>query len=85
MLLDLKMPRVNGFDVLQHVQKEPGLRLLPIVVFTSSEDEQDIRRSYELGAKAVVCKPRDFGEFKRTLGTVAHFWARCTEQSVTMN
>ena len=80
-LLDLKMPRLSGFDVLERARQEPALRSLPFVVFTSSEDERDVRRSYELGANAVIGKPRDFVEFKRTLGTVAHFWSRCSEQS----
>jgi CheY-like chemotaxis protein len=74
-LLDLKMPRMDGWDVLRKIKEEPQLRAVPVVVFTSSNEECDVRRSYDYGANAFVPKPRDFSEFSHKLQTVARFWA----------
>src|SRR4029077_18752295 len=57
LLLDLKMPRLNGFDVLDFVRSEPALKQLPIVIFSSSDDPKDIQRAYEGGANSYLCKP----------------------------
>jgi CheY-like chemotaxis protein len=73
-LLDLKMPRVDGFEVLRRVKSDPQLRGIPVVVLSASEREEEIRRSYEYGAYAFVTKPSDFNEFTRALQTFHQFW-----------
>ena len=67
LLLDLKMPRVNGFDVLDYVRRQPGLRQLPIVIFSSSDDPKDIRRAYDAGANSYLCKPHSHGDLSALL------------------
>jgi len=79
MLLDLKMPRMDGFQVLARVRSSERLRLIPIVVLSSSREESDRRRSYELGANAYVAKPVDFDEFKATVRRIGHFWGEVNE------
>ena len=74
-LLDLKLPKVNGLQVLESVRKEPEMRALPIVVLTSSREEPDLKRCYELGVNAYVVKPVDFGDFIRAVGNLGVFWA----------
>jgi CheY-like chemotaxis protein len=75
-LLDLKMSRVDGFEVLQRAREKPELRNVPIVVFTSSQDPADIRRSYEYGAKAVLVKPQDYRDYKSMLIALSQRWIR---------
>lgn len=74
-LLDLKMPKVNGLEVLEAVREEPSLRSLPIVVLTSSREEPDLERCYALGVNAYVVKPVDFRDFIRAVGHLGVFWA----------
>src|SRR5690348_3758126 len=62
-LLDLKMPRVNGLEVLRQIKADPDLKKIPVVMLTSSREEQDLVRSYELGVNAYVVKPVNFGQF----------------------
>lgn len=76
MMLDLHMPRVNGWEVLQQVKSDQALHAMPVVVFSSSARDADVRRCYDLGANAYVVKPIDFGEFERVLGATAAFWLR---------
>ena len=78
-LLDLKMPRVDGLEVLREIREHPDLRHLPAVVFTSSREERDIVRSYELGTNAYMVKPVDFAEFIRAIGGLGIFWALLNE------
>jgi CheY-like chemotaxis protein len=79
MLLDLKMPRVDGLEVLRHVKSDPELRLIPIVVLTSSREEQDLLRSYDLGVNAYVVKPVDFHDFVDAVKVLGGFWAVLNE------
>jgi CheY-like chemotaxis protein len=79
MLLDLKMPKVDGLEVLRHVKKDPELRLIPIVVLTSSREEQDLLRSYDLGVNAYVVKPVDFHDFVDAVKVLGGFWAVLNE------
>ena len=74
-LLDLKMPKVDGLEVLRHIRSDPQLKLIPVVVMTSSREEQDVVRSYELGANAYVVKPVKFNEFVDAVKQVGVFWA----------
>ncbi|KAM3099494.1 response regulator [Phormidesmis sp. 146-12] len=74
-LLDLKLPRVNGMEVLSQIRSEPSFRLVPVVVLTSSREEPDLLNCYELGANAYVVKPIDFHEFVDVIKQVGLFWA----------
>lgn len=74
-LLDLKMPLVDGLQVLERVKSDPELKRLPIVMLTSSSEESDVVRSYGLGVNAYVVKPVSFTEFVRALKDVGVFWA----------
>jgi CheY-like chemotaxis protein len=77
LLLDLKMPRVDGWEVLKQVKSNPALRLIPVIVFSSSARETDILRSYELGANAYVVKPISFPQFVQAVGAIKAFWTEC--------
>ena len=79
MLLDLKMPKVDGIEVLRKVKSDPAIRAIPIVVLTSSREEQDLVRSYDLGVNAYVVKPVDFPEFVQAVRVLGGFWAVLNE------
>lgn len=74
-LLDIKMPKLDGIEVLKHIKSSPDLKNIPVVMLTSSQVEIDLVRSYELGANAFVVKPIDFTEFMNTIKSIALFWA----------
>ena len=76
-ILDLKMPRVDGFEVLQWLQDHPDYRVIPTIVWSSSADQRDVKHAYCLGANAYLCKPSDFPEFKAMLGRLLAFWEDC--------
>jgi CheY-like chemotaxis protein len=78
-LLDLKMPKVNGLEVLQRVRATPSLRSMPVVMLTSSQEESDVVRSYELGVNAYVVKPVEFKEFVAAIADLGVFWAVLNE------
>ena len=78
-LLDLKMPKVDGLEVLQAVRADPALRFLPVVILTSSREEADLVRSYSLGANAYVVKPVVFNDFVDAVKAVGQFWAVINE------
>jgi CheY-like chemotaxis protein len=75
LLLDLKMPKVDGLEVLRQVKTDPALRPIPVVVLTSSREESDLVRSYNLGVNAYVVKPVDFHDFVDAIKMVGGFWA----------
>ena len=75
MLLDLKLPKVDGLEVLQRVKSDARLKLIPVVVLTSSHEEKDMMRSYSLGVNAYVVKPVDFHEFVNAVRELGAFWA----------
>lgn len=75
LLLDLNMPRADGWDVMRQVKADTALRNIPVVVFTSSARDQDVLHSYELGANAYVVKPIDMGEFMAAITDIKEFWA----------
>lgn len=81
-LLDLKMPRMSGLQVLEELRKNERTRTLPVVVFTSSSEERDLKRCYELGANAYVRKPVDFTEFVEAVGHLGLFWLTVNEPPV---
>ena len=74
-LLDLKLPKIDGMEVLAQLKSDPVMRVVPIVVLTSSREEPDLRRCYELGVNAYVVKPVDFHEFVDAIRGVGLFWA----------
>lgn len=74
-LLDLKMPRLDGLEVLRTVKEDPQLRHVPIVVLTSSREERDLVASYRLGVNAYVVKPVDFAQFQTAVRDIGRFWA----------
>jgi CheY-like chemotaxis protein len=79
MLLDLKLPRVGGLEVLQQIKSDERLKLIPVVVLTSSHEEKDMMRSYKLGVNAYVVKPVDFHEFVNAVKELGVFWAVINE------
>ena len=74
LVLDLKMPRVDGLDVLRTIKADAALRTIPVVMLTSSREEQDVIASYELGVNSYVVKPVDFGEFAERISQVGMYW-----------
>jgi DNA-binding response OmpR family regulator len=79
MLLDLKLPRVGGLEVLQQIKSDERLKMIPVVVLTSSHEEKDMMRSYKLGVNAYVVKPVDFHEFVNAVKELGVFWAIINE------
>lgn len=73
-MLDLKLPKVGGLEVLEQVRADGSLKTIPIIVFTSSSETRDLNRSYELGANAYVRKPVDFTDYRQTVGDLSRFW-----------
>ena len=78
-LLDLKMPKVDGIEVLRQIRSSPLLGLIPVVVFTSSREERDIVDSYELGANAYIVKPVGFAKFSEAVQQLGLFWSLLNE------
>jgi CheY-like chemotaxis protein len=78
-LLDLKLPKVDGLEVLKEIRETEALKSIPVVMLTSSKEEQDVVRSYELGVNAYVVKPVDFTEFVRAIADLGIFWAVLNE------
>ena len=78
-LLDLKMPKVDGIEVLRQIKAHPALRMIPVVVMTSSREEQDLLNSYQLGVNAYVVKPVKFQAFVEAVQQLGAFWAVINE------
>jgi len=79
MLLDLKLPKVDGLEVLKQIKADERLRIIPVVVLTSSKEEKDMVASYKLGVNAYVVKPVDFHEFANAIKELGVFWAIINE------
>jgi DNA-binding response OmpR family regulator len=79
LLLDLKLPKVDGLEVLQQVKADDRLKMIPVVVLTSSREERDMVASYKLGVNAYVVKPVDFHEFVNAVKELGVFWALINE------
>jgi DNA-binding response OmpR family regulator len=75
MLLDLKLPKINGFEVLQQIRADENLKMIPVVMLTSSREERDLVTSYKLGVNAYVVKPVDFHQFVNAVKELGVFWA----------
>jgi CheY-like chemotaxis protein len=78
-LLDLKMPRLDGIGVLKEIKNDPVLKLIPVVMVTSSREETDLLQSYKLGVNAYVVKPVDFNQFTAAIKQLGAFWAVLNE------
>jgi chemotaxis family two-component system response regulator Rcp1 len=73
-LLDLNLPRMDGRQLLEEIKQDPDLRIIPVVVLTTSRSEQDVLRSYELHANCYITKPVDFTQFMHVVKSIEHFW-----------
>jgi len=78
-LLDLKLPKIDGLEVLERVKRDENLRHVPIVMLTSSREEQDLVKSYALGVNAFVVKPVEFNQFFKAIQDLGVFWALLNE------
>ena len=79
LLLDIKMPRMNGIEVLKAVRNDDKLKTIPVVILTSSREESDLIKSYELGVNAYVVKPVNFKDFIEAIKQIGIFWALLNE------
>jgi DNA-binding response OmpR family regulator len=73
-MLDLKLPKVNGLEVLQQVKNDARTKCIPVVILTSSRQEADMAKSYHLGVNSYIQKPVDFGQFRETVKQVGLYW-----------
>lgn len=78
-LLDLKLPRVSGHEVLAAIKEDDDLRMIPVVVMTTSRDELDRAKAYQHHANSYVVKPADFAKFRQVVTEVSHYWGECNE------
>lgn len=73
-LLDLNLPKKDGREVLEEIKSDPDLRRIPVVVLTSSSDEEDVLKSYDVNANCYITKPVDLDQFVRVVQSIEHFW-----------
>jgi two-component system response regulator len=73
-LLDLKLPKIDGLEVLRRIKQDPRLRLVPVVVLTTSNEQMDIAQGYRYGANSYIRKPVDFERFNEAIGRLARYW-----------
>lgn len=78
-LLDLKLPKVDGFEVLKTIRSDDKLKLIPVTIFTSSKEDKDLMESYKLGVNAYIVKPVDFRQFSDAIKKLGIFWALLNE------
>lgn len=78
-ILDLKLPRLNGLEVLKEIRQDPNVKLLPVVILTSSREEKDIIEGYKLGVNAYVVKPVEYKSFVKAIKELGSFWAIINE------
>jgi CheY-like chemotaxis protein len=82
-LLDLKLPKVDGIDVLRRLKADPRTSSIPVVMLTSSREERDIMESYRLGVNSYVVKPVDFEQFTAAVGEIGTYWLMLNEQALS--
>lgn len=83
MLLDLKLPRIDGLEVLKRVRANPATQLVPVVVLTTSKEQQDISEAYNLGANSYIRKPVDFEKFLQAVGQLGVYWLSLNEPALS--
>jgi two-component system response regulator len=82
-LLDMKLPKVNGMEVLQQIKTDPRTRTIPVVMMTSSREERDLVSGYSLGVNSYIQKPVDFDQFRETVKTVGLYWLVTNQPPIT--
>jgi len=82
-LLDLKLPKLDGMEVLQRLRADPRTRTLPVVIMTSSKEERDVANGYNLGVNSYIQKPVDFDEFRQTVKTIGLYWLLINQRPQT--
>ena len=83
-LLDLKLPRIDGLEVLRRIRADQRTALLPVVMLTTSREPLDLAQAYRLGANSYIRKPVDFDRFERAIGLVGHYWLELNETTETV-
>jgi two-component system response regulator len=84
-LLDLKLPLVDGIEVLRQIRDEPRTRLVPVVMLTSSNEERDVTETYNLGVNSYIVKPVDFDQFNRVVKELGYYWLLLNRQPASVN
>ncbi|WP_209402967.1 response regulator [Pseudozobellia sp. WGM2] len=74
LLLDLKLPKVNGLEILKHLKQHNKLKEIPVVIFSSSDEQVDVKKAYELGANSYIVKPVDFEKFTESIQNLGTYW-----------
>ena len=80
-VVDLKLPKVGGLEILRRLKTNPHARTIPVVVLSSSQEKRDLEESYQLGVNSYLVKPMDFDEFADLVRTLDRYWLRCNESS----
>ncbi len=84
-LLDLKLPKLDGQEVLKQAKADPRTKVIPIVIMTSSKEERDLIASYDLGANSYIQKPVDFDQFRETVKTIGLYWLVINQPPIVEN
>jgi len=79
-LIDLKMPKVSGLEVLKQIKSDPRIKMIPVVILTSSAEDPDIKEAYALGANSYIVKPVDFNVFFKTVADLGLYWMVVNKQ-----
>jgi two-component system response regulator len=82
-LLDLKLPKVDGIEVLRQIKSDPRTRTIPVVIMTSSREERDLVNGYNLGANSYIQKPVDFSQFSQTIKTLGLYWLVINQRPIS--